>query len=168
MACRSSWARDQTHTTAVTWATEVTTAGSFTHWAKRELLLFSSDFKESKTFLWVSKSTMGSVLCLLYLTEKLVLAKDDGGRRSKMGSSLHGSVVNRPDWDPWGCGFNSWPWYFGKDLALVFWQGFGIAMSCGVGHRCGLDPEFLWLWCRPAVALIWPQPANLHMLWVRI
>ena len=23
-------------------------------------------------------------------------------------------------------------------------------MSCGVGHRCGLDPMFLWLWCRPA------------------
>ena len=30
-------------------------------------------------------------------------------------------------------------------------------MSCGVGRRCGLDPEFLWLWCRPAdVALIRP------------
>ena len=23
-------------------------------------------------------------------------------------------------------------------------------MSCGVGHRCGLDPVMLWLWCRPA------------------
>ena len=30
----------------------------------------------------------------------------------------------------------------------------GIAMSCGVGHRCGLDPLLLWLWRRPA--LIWP------------
>ena len=30
-------------------------------------------------------------------------------------------------------------------------------MSCGVGHRCGLDPELLWLWCRlPATALIRP------------
>ena len=30
-------------------------------------------------------------------------------------------------------------------------------MSYGVGHRCGLDPELLWLWCRlAAVALIRP------------
>ena len=34
----------------------------------------------------------------------------------------------------------------------------GIAMSCGVGHRHGSDPEMLWLWrcrelwCRPAAA----------------
>ena len=26
-----------------------------------------------------------------------------------------------------------------------------IAMSCGVGHRGGLDPMLLWLWHRPAV-----------------
>ena len=30
-------------------------------------------------------------------------------------------------------------------------------MSCGVGHRLGLDPPLLWLWCRlAAVALIRP------------
>ena len=30
-------------------------------------------------------------------------------------------------------------------------------MSCGVGRRCSLDPELLWLWCRVAVtALIRP------------
>ena len=30
-------------------------------------------------------------------------------------------------------------------------------MSCGVGHRCGLDPILLWLWCRcAAVAPIQP------------
>ena len=30
-------------------------------------------------------------------------------------------------------------------------------MSCGIGHRCGLDLALLWLWCRPAaVALILP------------
>ena len=30
-------------------------------------------------------------------------------------------------------------------------------MSCGVGHRCGSDPELLWLWPRPAaIALIRP------------
>ena len=35
--------------------------------------------------------------------------------------------------------------------------GSGIAMGCGVGHRCGLDPMLLWLWRRPvAAALIRP------------
>ena len=30
-------------------------------------------------------------------------------------------------------------------------------MSCGVGHRLGLDPVVLWLWSRPvAVAPTWP------------
>ena len=30
-------------------------------------------------------------------------------------------------------------------------------MNCGVGRRHGLDPELLWLWCRPAAtALIGP------------
>ena len=33
----------------------------------------------------------------------------------------------------------------------------GVAMSCGVGRRCGSDPVLLWLRCRPAaVALIRP------------
>ena len=27
-------------------------------------------------------------------------------------------------------------------------------MSCGVGHRHGLDPASLWLWYRPAVAAL--------------
>ena len=33
-------------------------------------------------------------------------------------------------------------------------------MSCGVGHRCGLDPTLLWLWCRPALirSLAWELP----------
>ena len=36
-------------------------------------------------------------------------------------------------------------------------QGSGIALSCGVGHRCGLDLVLLWLWLRPsAVAPIRP------------
>ena len=30
-----------------------------------------------------------------------------------------------------------------------------MAVSCGGGRRCGLDPELLWLWGRrAAVALI--------------
>ena len=36
-------------------------------------------------------------------------------------------------------------------------------MSCGVGRRCGSDPELLWLWCRPAAVapirpLAWEPP----------
>ena len=27
-------------------------------------------------------------------------------------------------------------------------------MSCGVDHRCSLDPVLLWLWCRPAAAAL--------------
>ena len=29
-----------------------------------------------------------------------------------------------------------------------------MAASCSVGHRCGWDPELLWLWCRPAAAAL--------------
>jgi len=28
-------------------------------------------------------------------------------------------------------------------------QGSSIAVSCGVGDGCDLDPELLWLWYRP-------------------
>ena len=59
-----------------------------------------------------------------------------------LGSSCDGSVVNESDWEPWGCGFHPWP-------RSVGW-GSGVAVSCGVGRRCGLDSELLWLWCRPA------------------
>ena len=36
-------------------------------------------------------------------------------------------------------------------------------MSCGVGHRCGLDMVFLWLWCSlaatdPIQPLAWETP----------
>ena len=36
-------------------------------------------------------------------------------------------------------------------------------MSCGVGRRCGSDPELLWLWHRPAAtaliqSLAWELP----------
>ena len=41
--------------------------------------------------------------------------------------------------------------------------GSGIAVSCGVGHRLGSDPELLWLWHRPAAVapiqpLAWELP----------
>ena len=39
-------------------------------------------------------------------------------------------------------------------------RGSGIAVSSVAGHRHGLDPAFLWLWCRsaaiaPILALAW-------------
>ena len=42
-------------------------------------------------------------------------------------------------------------------------EGFGVAVSCGVGRRHGSDPEWLWLWCRPAATapirpLAWEPP----------
>ena len=41
--------------------------------------------------------------------------------------------------------------------SIITTLGPGVAMSCGVGHRCGSDPALLWLWCSPAaVALIPP------------
>ena len=38
-----------------------------------------------------------------------------------------------------------------------------MAVSCGVGHRQGSDPELLWLWCRlasgaPIQPLVWELP----------
>ena len=44
-------------------------------------------------------------------------------------------------------------------------EGSSVAVSCGVGRRCGSDPELLWLWCRPeAVApmgpLAWEPPCD--------
>ena len=42
-------------------------------------------------------------------------------------------------------------------------QESGVAVSCGVGHRCGSDPVLLWLWHRlaaaaPIRALAWELP----------
>ena len=34
--------------------------------------------------------------------------------------------------------FNPWPRSAGG--------GFGVAVSCGVGHRCGSGPVLLWPW----------------------
>ena len=44
-----------------------------------------------------------------------------------------------------------------RSLASLSGLKIGVAMSCSVGHRRGLDPALLWLWRRPAVtALIRP------------
>ena len=44
-----------------------------------------------------------------------------------------------------------------RSLASLSGLRIGIAMSCGVGHRCSSDPMLLWLWCGlMASALIQP------------
>ena len=38
---------------------------------------------------------------------------------------------------------------------LAQWvKGLGVALSCGVGHRCDSDAVLLWLWCRLAAAAL--------------
>ena len=47
---------------------------------------------------------------------------------------------------------------------LTQWvRDLGVAVSCGIGCRCGLDPALLWAWCRPAATtpirpLAWELP----------
>ena len=42
----------------------------------------------------------------------------------------------------------------GSIPGLAQWvKGSGVAMSCGVGHRLGLDLALLWLWHRPAATV---------------
>ena len=50
---------------------------------------------------------------------------------------------------------------------LAQWVGSGVALSCGVGHRCSSDPELLclwlwsWLWLTAAAlirSLAWELP----------
>ena len=47
----------------------------------------------------------------------------------------------------------------GLNPGLDQWVGdFSVAVSCGVGCKCGSDPVLLWLWCRlAAIAPIRPQ-----------
>ena len=61
-------------------------------------------------------------------------------------SSHCGSEVGEPNWHPWGFGLDPWPYSVGWDS--------GIAVGCGLGCRCGSDPELLWLWRRPAAAAL--------------
>ena len=54
-----------------------------------------------------------------------------------------------------------------RSLALRSGLRSSVAVSCGVGYRCGLYLALLWLWYRLATtALIQPLAGNLHVLWV--
>ena len=53
---------------------------------------------------------------------------------------------NEPKWYPGGCGFDPWPCSGG--------EGSGVAVSFSTDHRCSLDLAMLWLWRRPAAALM--------------
>ena len=72
-----------------------------------------------------------------------------------MESSRHCSVVMNLTSIHNVCRFDPWPCLVGR--------GSGIAVSCGIGRRRGLDPTLLWPWGRPAAVapthpLAWKLP----------
>ena len=54
----------------------------------------------------------------------------------------------------------------GSIPGLAQWVTAGVAVSCGIGHRCGLDLVLLWLWRRLAATapngpLAWEPPCDM-------
>ena len=50
-----------------------------------------------------------------------------------------------------------------RSLASLSGLGIGVAVSCAIDCKCGLDPSSLWLWHRPAAIapigpLAWEPP----------
>ena len=75
-------------------------------------------------------------------------------RASFIGSSRHGVVATNP---------TRTHEVSGLIPGFAQWVRAGIAVSCGVGHRFGLDPTLLWLWYRlaavaPMGPLAWELP----------
>ena len=50
-----------------------------------------------------------------------------------------------------------------QSLALL--SGYGIAVSCGVSCRHGLDPALLWLLCSPAATASIGPPSLGTSIW---
>ena len=72
---------------------------------------------------------------------------DHAPLKSHCRSFCHGREDANPTGNHEVVGFNPWSRSVG--------QRSSVAMSSGVGHRCGSDPALPWLWCKPAaVALI--------------
>ena len=51
----------------------------------------------------------------------------------------------------------------GSVPGLAQWVGNLLPGAVALGHRCSLDPELLWLWCRPVSTapirpLAWEPP----------
>ena len=72
-----------------------------------------------------------------------------------LGSLPCGSAETDPTSIHEGFGFDPWPHLAG--------QGSGVATSTGVGHECGSDLVWRWLWHRPAAIapiqpLAWERP----------
>ena len=56
----------------------------------------------------------------------------------------------------------------GEDAGLILGLAQWVAVSCGLGHRRGLDPTLLWLWRRlaataPIQPLAWEPPYAVHV-----
>ena len=100
----------------------------------------------------LEKSTLGMIpdnLWSLQLPENVVTYQMSGSEESSKKSHSRNS----------GCGsvvMNSTSIHEDTCLipGLAQWvKGSGVAMSCGVGHRLGLDLALLWLWHRPAATV---------------
>ena len=71
------------------------------------------------------------------------------------GVSCGGTAETNPTRNHEVCGFDPWPSSVG--------YRFSVAVRCAVGHRHGLDPALLWLWCgleavAPIRPLAWESP----------
>ena len=90
-----------------------------------------------------------------HLSERATTGGHLRTKSTDQGVPIVAQWLTNPTRNQCGCMFDPWP-------CSVGWAS-GVAMSCGVGHRCGSDPTLLWLWCRPVATapigpLVWEPP----------